>query len=355
MERNHRNHLPDATPIDANMDDEAGGATVYLLHEEPSAPPQRTWLALPSTAAAALTAFCGLAFLALTANRLPASAIPASAMPTLAATGKPDGPPLLCYEFSARVRRRVILLGPSARESADASADEVTGDDTSEYVTHVSRKDDVVGILEENHQFEKEFASFSTADGDTCATIQTCGFFDELICDEFLASTPHHRNDGCSVRALMKQMPLDSSFSRPSPEYANAELVASWAAPRGGGASQQRWIYSPPVTLLNVSEDGLQYTAAIKARVTFDLDLDLDLSKGELPNKDEAGAGCGGRARLAFLRSELTTTLHCADDEEACAAAAMFRPRRLRTVTTTNFTALAPDDEVLKKLKPPDR
>ena len=337
------------------MGDEAGGATVYLLHDAPSALPQRTWLALPSTAAAALTAFCGLVFLALAANRLPASASPASAMPTLAATGEPDGPPLLCYEFSARVRRRVILLGPSAHASADASAEEVTGDATSEYVTHVSRKDDVVGILEENHQFEKEFASFSTADGDTCATIQTCGFFDELICDEFLAATPHHRNDGCSVRALVKQMPLDSSFSRPSPEYASAELVASWAAPRGGGASVQRWLYSPPVSLLNVTEDGLQYTAAIKARVTFDLDLDLDLSKGELPNKDEAGAGCGGRARLAFLRSELTTTLHCADDEEACAAAAMFRPRRLRSVTTTNFTALAPDDEVLKKLKPPDR
>ena len=65
------------------MDDEAGGATVYLLHDAPSALPQRTWLALPSTAAAALTAFCGLVFLALAANRLPASASPASAMPTL--------------------------------------------------------------------------------------------------------------------------------------------------------------------------------------------------------------------------------------------------------------------------------
>lgn len=226
--------------------------TDYVAFEEPRSSASAGASACRGTLAALVLACVAVLFFIMAFVGLPADAF---SMRLTSAVEQV--PPLLCYEYTARVRRHVTLVEATAEATVEATT----------YLTKVSRAADIVGILSEDAQYEKQFLAFSTVDDEPgdCVDLEVTTFFDENICNAFSAAKPRHRSDGCSQRELAKQTPLDGSFRRPSEAYTGAQLMASARRVSDGALRLfQRWRFVSDVEHVNLTDVGVRYEAAVQ-------------------------------------------------------------------------------------------
>ena len=228
-------------------------------------------------------------------------------LPNAQLQAEPSAAPLLCYEFAATVFKRTTLVGD--REKLTSSEMRAI---------HVSRLGDYVGLLDPpTAPFQKKFRAFWTADRAASASDQSCvalhimPFFDESICEVQPAkhlNTSVEPSVGCSTRALKRVMPLDASFGKAASSayvYAKQVSVASDARTTTGGELLQ---WEAPAMSIDVTEDGVEYSAHMSTRVSYHVSHNSALLSDECVAH---AAGKAPRAALLAIESHVSMTIEC--------------------------------------------
>ena len=256
-------------------------------------------------------------------------------LPNAQLQAEPSAAPLLCYEFAATVFKRTTLVGD--REKLTSSEMRAI---------HVSRLGDYVGLLDPpTAPFQKKFRAFWTADRAASASDQSCvalhimPFFDESICEVQPAkhlNTSVEPSVGCSTRALKRVMPLDASFGKAASSayvYAKQVSVASDARTTTGGELLQ---WEAPAMSIDVTEDGVEYSAHMSTRVSYHVSHNSALLSDECVAH---AAGKAPRAALLAIESHVAMTIECKSNATTCAAAGSSKPKTAELITESRFEA----------------